>query len=106
MRISSLKPGGSRLFLVLALIAGSVALVGSPTLRFSPHDRNFFADRALVEFVRPGLNITINSAQVTPAGAISVVYTITDPQGLPLDKAGITTPGPVNLSFIAAYIPQ
>src|SRR5207248_1633650 len=33
-------------------------------------------------------------------------YSIADPVGLPLDKAGVTTPGAVNLSFIAAYIPN
>jgi len=36
----------------------------------------------------------------------TIAGTITDPTGLPLDKAGVTTPGAVSLSFIAAYIPN
>src|ERR1700722_5132033 len=96
----------SRLPLVLLLVAGSVALVGSTKRPYTIHDKAYYADAEVVDFVRPGLAITINSAQVTSAGAISVVYTLTDPMGLPLDSAGITTPGPVSLSYIAATIPK
>ncbi len=73
--------------------------------QYSKHDKAFFADPALVHFVRPGLGITINSAQITNSGAISVVYTLTDPSGLPLDASGVTTPGAVSLAFVASYIP-
>ena len=31
---------------------------------------------------------------------------MTDPQGLPLDRLGITTPGAVSVSFVAATIPK
>lgn len=106
MRSSFSVSGFLRIFPVLLLVAGSVALVGSNTSPYSPREKAFWADRALVEFVRPGLNITVNSAQITSGGVISVTYTITDPTGLPLDKAGITTPGAVSLSFIAANIPK
>jgi OmcA/MtrC family decaheme c-type cytochrome len=34
------------------------------------------------------------------------VYTLTDPNGLPLDAAGITTPGTVSLGYIAAVLPN
>jgi OmcA/MtrC family decaheme c-type cytochrome len=106
MRISSLDSRLSRVLLVVLLLAGSVALTGSNKAPYSPHDRAYWADRALVEFVRPGLNITINSAKITSTGTISVTYTITDPTGLPLDAAGVTTPGKVSLAFVASYIPK
>ena len=32
--------------------------------------------------------------------------TLTDPSGLPLDAAGVNTPGVVSLAFVAAYIPK
>jgi OmcA/MtrC family decaheme c-type cytochrome len=73
---------------------------------YSPHEKAFFLNDATVEFVRPGLNITINSAKIAADGTISAVYTVTDPNGLPLDAAGVNTPGTINLSFVAAVIPS
>ena len=89
----------------VALIA--LSLTGATKKQqYSPHEKAFFADQASVEFVRPGLAITINSAQISSDGTISVVYTIADPGGLPLDAAGVTTPGTISLSFVAATIPN
>ena len=48
----------------------------------------------------------MNSAEIASDGIISALFTISDPRGLPLDREGITTPGSVALSFIAAHIPQ
>lgn len=73
---------------------------------YSKRDKAFYADPALVSFVNPGLTITINSAQISSSGAISVTYTLADPNGQPLDAAGATTPGAVSLLFEAAYIPK
>ncbi len=87
-----------------ALIA--FCLTGQTARRqYSPHQKAFWADPALVEFVGPGLGIVINSAAIASDGTISVVYTLTAPTGLPLDAAGVTTPGVVSLAFVAAYIP-
>lgn len=73
---------------------------------FSPRDKAYYADPKLVAFVNPGLAIAINSASISTAGAISVTYTVTDPSGLPLDAAGVTTPGVISLAYVAAYIPK
>jgi len=61
---------------------------------------------ASIDFVTPGLVITINSAKITSGGVISVTYTLTDPNGLPLDATGATTPGVVSLAYVASYIPK
>ena len=106
MQVSSSVSKISRFLCVLLVVAGSVALVGLPKAPYSPREKAFWADRALVDFVRPGLNITINSAKISSAGAISVTYTLSDPKGLPLDQAGVTTPGAISLAFIASYIPK
>jgi OmcA/MtrC family decaheme c-type cytochrome len=90
---------------VLLLVVGSVALTGSSKSPYSPRDKAYYASRALVDFVNPGLNITINSAAISSAGVISVTYTLTDPTGLPLDASGTTTPGAITLAYVAAYIP-
>ncbi len=106
MRISSSVRGISRILAVLLLVAGAAALVGGSKSPYTPRDKAFFADQALVDFVLPGLNITIDSASISNAGVISVTYTLTDPTGLPLDAAGATTPGVISLAYVAAYIPK
>ncbi len=91
-----------------ALIATAVALSlsSAPRKPYSRHEKAFFADPALVEFVLPGLTITVNSATIGADGTINVVYSLTDPNGLPLDSAGVTTPGTISVSFVAATIPN
>jgi OmcA/MtrC family decaheme c-type cytochrome len=73
---------------------------------YSPREKAYYADAATVQFVQPGLTITVNSAKIAADGTITVVYTLTDPSGLPLDAAGITTPGVIGLSYIAAVLPN
>ncbi|HXM43203.1 MAG TPA: OmcA/MtrC family decaheme c-type cytochrome [Bryobacteraceae bacterium] len=106
MQVSSAVSRISRILVVLLLVAGSVALVGGSKSVYSPRDKAYYASKALVDFVNPGLNITINSAGISSAGVISVTYTLTDPTGLPLDASGTTTPGPISLAYVAAYIPK
>jgi OmcA/MtrC family decaheme c-type cytochrome len=107
MRIPSSVFAVGRYAAGLILIAGSVALMSAPkNAGFSKHDKAFFADANTVSFVRPGLTITIVSAKVANDGTISVDYQLTDPKGMPLDLAGVQTPGAVSVSFLAAYIPQ
>jgi len=89
---------------LVALVAAG--LTSAPRRPYTPHEKAFFADDATVEFVRPGLTITVNSAAVAANGAITVTYTLTDPNGLPLDSAGVTTPGLISLSYVAAVIPN
>jgi OmcA/MtrC family decaheme c-type cytochrome len=73
---------------------------------FTIHDKEYYAAPNILSFVRPGLVITIVSANVAQDGTISVDYKLTDPKGLALDQAGVTTPGPISLSFLCAYIPK
>lgn len=98
-----LVPQGRALGLV-ALIA--ISLTSAPRKPYSIHEKAFYADDATVQFVRPGLTITVNSAAIAANGTITVTYTVTDPNGLPLDTTGVTTPGTISLSFIAAVIPN
>jgi OmcA/MtrC family decaheme c-type cytochrome len=98
--------GVSRILAVLLLVAGAAALVGGSKRPYSPREKAFYADPALVAFVRPGMVITINAASISAAGVISVTYTVSDPLGLPLDASGVTTPGVISLAYVAAYIPK
>lgn len=93
-----------RVVAMIGLVAASLA--SAPRRPYSTHEKAFFADDPTVQFVRPGLVIQINSAQIAADGTITTVYTISDPQGLPLDSKGVTTPGAISLSFIAAVLPS
>ena len=90
----------------LGLFIAAIALGAASKNPFTPRQKAYFANAATVDFVRPGLVITTKSAQVAADGAITVTYTVADPKGLPLDAVGITTPGTIPLSFVAAYIPN
>ena len=94
-----------RVFGIVVLVAASLA--SAPQVRhYSPHEKAYYADAQTVEFVLPGLTITINSAAIASNGTITATFSVTDPNGLPLDTAGVTTPGTISLSFVAATIPN
>ena len=93
--------------IALAALAAGVALLGAAKqTEFSVHDKAYYASPATVNFVRPGLTIKIVSASIAQDGTISVDYKLTDPKGLPLDPAGVTTPGAISVSYIVAFIPK
>jgi OmcA/MtrC family decaheme c-type cytochrome len=107
MRIPSSVFAIGRYAVALIAITGSVVLMSAPKkTAFTPHDKAYYASEATVNFVRPGLTLKIVSASVAQDGTISVDYKVSDPKGLPLDPAGITTPGAVSVSFLCAYIPK
>ncbi len=94
------------ILIVLAIPAlAEVISIAAQQAGWTPHDLAYYLDPNLINFVRPGLAIKITSATVQDA-RISVRFTLTDPRGLPLDREGVTTPGAVSTSFVAAYIPQ
>jgi OmcA/MtrC family decaheme c-type cytochrome len=86
-------------------LAASLSLTGNPRRAYTGNEKAAFLQPYLIEFLRPGLQIQINSATIGSDGTITTVYTVTDPVGLPLDTAGVYTPGPISLSFVAGYIP-
>src|SRR5271163_182189 len=97
-----------RLYFLLLRIAAFTALIAlcltAQTARhvYSRHEKAFFMSQEEIDFVSPGLVITINSAKIASDGTITVVYSLADPNGLPLDSTGATTPGPVSVSYVAA----
>lgn len=95
----------SHLALLALILASSVALLSSDTTPFSPKQKAFYADEAMVNFVRPGLVIKITGQEIASDGTVKVRYKLTDPKGLPLDRLGIYTPGSISTTFILARIP-
>lgn len=73
---------------------------------FRQTEKAYFADEKLVSFVRPGLVVKVTAAAIAADGTITADVRVTDPRGLPLDREGLTTPGAVSLSFVAAALPK
>jgi hypothetical protein len=78
---------------------------------YTVYDREYYLAPDAIQFVRPGLNISIQSAQIGSDGTISTDFQIiTDvpPAGSApqLDITGVNTPGPISVSFLIAYIPS
>ena len=96
----------SQIILWAVMSASVLALSGDSSVEYSTRSKARYASNELVNFVRPGLVIKISSADIAADGTITATVLVTDPKGLPLDRAGVTTPGTVSLSFIAATIPK
>src|ERR1022692_2346907 len=54
---------------------------------------------------KTGIVVKIQSAAIAKDGTITVRATLVDADGLPLDRLGVASKGPVSMSFIAAYTP-
>lgn len=106
MKTTALKrllPGLLCFFVATGLAAKSeLADNGSYTTR----DKEFYLTPEQALFIRPGLELTILNVVIPEDLQTEVTFRITDPAGLPLDRTGETTPGPVSTSFILAYIPR
>ena len=120
MRIFSLILKARRYALALLLAVSALVVVGAPRLGlvgfskrsgYTIHDREFYLAANTIQFVRPGLNISIVSASIASDGTISTDFKVTDvpPKGTapqPLDITGVNTPGPISVSFLIASIPK
>lgn len=100
------KHPGIGLTAIALTLVGALSMTGNPRRPYNSHEKASYLPAYVIEFLRPGLKIQVNSASIAADGTISTVYTITDPVGLGLDLAGVYTPGPITLSFVAAYIPK
>ena len=88
------------------MILGSALLLSSPTASFTRRDKAYYLSEKDAAFVRAGLVTKITAATVASDGTIKVTFKITDPKGVPLDRDGVITPGPVSTSFIASVVPN
>ena len=99
------------------LALGSTGFILALVLFFSSASAADRTAKRKVNFDAPSLNgpsnslgktgvvLKIKSAAIAKDGTITTRVTIVDADGSPLDRLGVTTNGPVALSFIAAYIP-
>jgi len=95
-----------RLTAVSITVAGAILLTGAAGPAFNDHSKAYYLRPEQANFIRPGLVIKVTKAEIASDGTIKAWYKLTDPKGVALDRDGITTPGAVSVSFIAAYIPK
>lgn len=106
MRCKKRSGGWMKWTLAALLLITSTVLVSSTQSPFTQRDKAFYADEATINFVRPGLVFKILGHEIAADGTVKVRFRITDPKGVPLEREGINTPGPVSTSFILAYLPN
>src|SRR5689334_14458451 len=105
--MSHLSTGGLiKIILIVTVLVGALSLQSEEGYSFSKYEKAAYADATVINFVRPGLVFKVTSAQVAQDGTISARVLVTDPKGVPLDRDGVVTPGPVSISLIAATIPK
>ena len=92
--------------LIVTVLAGAVGLQSAGRASFTKHDKAYYADATVINFVRPGLVFKISTASIASDGTITARVLVTDSQGLPLDRSGVDTPGTISMSFIGATIPN
>ncbi|HEV2687091.1 MAG TPA: OmcA/MtrC family decaheme c-type cytochrome [Bryobacteraceae bacterium] len=95
-----------RTSLVITVLAGAICMQSEDSYSFNKREKAYYASAAVINFVRPGLVFKVASAQIAQDGTITARVLVTDPKGIPLDRAGIVTPGAVSISLIAATIPK
>ena len=86
-------------------VGGRAAVAVDPqTLSlYTPSDKEYYLTPSQVDFIRPGLKVTIGAVtDMAPGKKPSVEITMTDDLNQPLDRLGITTPGVVSVRFVPA----
>lgn len=73
---------------------------------YTSSDLEYYLTDDQILFIRPGLELEILDVVIPADRQTEVTFKITDPEGLPLDREGVHTPGPVSTSFILSFIPK
>src|SRR5210317_805285 len=104
-----------RKILIWSLLVGIACLYGATNLaaksdtvgsgHYTAKDSEFYLTPEQLLFIRPGLVMEITNVVIPADRQPEVTFTLSDPEGLPLDRTGVYTPGPVSTSFIIANIP-
>ena len=99
--------------IIWSLLIGIACLCGATNLaaksvdsgHYTAKDSEFYLTPEQLLFIRPGLVMEITNVVIPADRQPEVTFTLSDPEGLPLDRTGVYTPGPVSTSFIIANIP-
>lgn len=91
-------------FVLLILVGVGITGSGEGVQnRYLASDKEFYLSEAELAWLRPGLNLKIQSVEVS-GSSVSVTYRIADDQDQPLDRLGLETPGRVVFGWVLARI--
>ena len=97
------------LLVVLLCLSGMANLAAKTEITDGGHyttkDSEFYLTPEQLLFIRPGLVLEIVDVVIPVDRQPEVTFTLSDPAGLPLDRSGAFTPGPVSTSFVLSFIP-
>src|SRR5579863_6223365 len=99
MNVFSMKKATPRIAVLLAVLAAAVGVQSAGKNPFTKRDKAYYASKAVIDFVRPGLVFKITGASIAADGTITANFTITDANGLTLDRLGVVTPGAIRASL-------
>jgi OmcA/MtrC family decaheme c-type cytochrome len=94
-------------FLIL-LVVGAIMPVTADrndTRTYAAGQKEFYLSNDTIAFVRPGLKVDIQKAEIAGDTA-KVTFRIADDKGAALDREGINSPGVVTLNLVLARIKQ
>jgi OmcA/MtrC family decaheme c-type cytochrome len=74
-----------------------------PRTIYAPQQKEYWLSADEFSYIRPGLNITVNSITIGADNKAVVDLSFTDGQGQPLDRNGVITAGKISPSFILAW---
>jgi OmcA/MtrC family decaheme c-type cytochrome len=86
-----------------AVSRAGAAQSNDPKTLFTPQQKEFWLTADEFGFIRPGFKITVNSITIDATLHPVVDITYTDDQGVPLDRNGVITPGPLSISFVLSW---
>ncbi len=96
-----LPMSNTRVTRVVSRAAGSQET--DPKQIYGPQQKEFWLSADEFGYIRPGLNITVNSVSIGADGKAVVDLNYTDDLGQPLDRQGAITAGAISTSFILAW---
>ena len=100
-----------RLFILgLVLMFASSAYVSAKSTVddgvYTQKNKEYYLTAEETSFIRPGLVMEILDIDIPADRRPFITFSMKDPGGLPLDREGIYTPGPVDVRFMLTFIPQ
>jgi len=95
--------------MVLVMSSSSFVLAKSDSTTgnyYTAKDKEYYLTADEIYFIRPGLEIAIESVDIGSDNRPEVTFSVKDPGGLALDVNGITTPGAIDFRYSLTQIPQ